>query len=112
MFANIHESDSFLRITSRKRDGRRRYAKFKGITELPPKNVTRQPPPSGATFFAWFRKGERETRVTGDDAQETMGRVKKEVLRKGYARFPLPAFLCALIFIKRETSGYEAGYKT
>ena len=28
---------------------------------------------------------------------------------EGYRRFLLPAFLCAYIFIERETSGYEAG---
>ena len=84
MSANIHESDSFLRVTSRKRDGRRRYVKFKGITDLPPKR-DRTASSSGATFFAWFRKGERETRVTGDDAQGTMGRVKKRGLRVVYA---------------------------
>ena len=38
-------------------------------------------------------------RVTGDEPQGSMGR----------ARCLLPAFLCAHIFIKRETSGYEAG---
>ena len=43
------------------------------------------------------RTGGRETRVTGDEAQGTMGRVKK-----GDARFLLPAFLCAQIFIERE----------
>ena len=48
-------------------------------------------------------RGERETRVTGDEAQGTMGRVKK-----GDARFLLPAFLCVQIFIEREASGYEA----
>ena len=37
-------------------------------------------------------------RVTGDEPQGTMGRVQTG----------LPAFLCAHIFIKRETSGYEA----
>ena len=31
---------------------------------------------SGALFLAWFRI-ERETRVTSDEPQETMGRVKK-----------------------------------
>ena len=55
MFANIHESDSFLRITSRKRDGRR-YTNFKGITELPPKNVTRQPPPQALRVSHGFVK--------------------------------------------------------
>jgi len=49
--------------------------------------------------------GERETRVTGDEAQGSMGRRKK----RGEARFPLPAFLCTQFFIERgrETSGYE-----
>ena len=48
---------------------------------------------SGASFFAW--------RVTGDEPQGTMGRVQT-------AGCLLPAFLCAHIFLKRETSGYEA----
>ena len=41
-------------------------------------------------------------RVTGEEAQGTMGRVKNggEVI--------LPSFLCAQIFIEREVSGYEA----
>ena len=43
-------------------------------------------------------------RVTGDEPQGTMGRVQSA----GEARCLLPAFLCAHIFIKRETSGYEA----
>ena len=42
-------------------------------------------------------RGGRETRVTGDEAQGTMGRVKT-----GGARFLLPTFLCAQIFIERE----------
>ena len=43
-----------------------------------------------------FRMAEASAkRVTGDEPQRTMGR-------------DLPAFLCAHIFIKRETSGYEA----
>ena len=49
--------------------------------------------------------GERKTRVTGDEAQGTMGRRKK----RREARFLLPAFFCTQIFIEREreTSGYE-----
>ena len=49
--------------------------------------------------------GERETRVTGDEAQGTIGRRKK----RREARFLLPAFFCTQIFIEREreTSGYE-----
>ena len=46
--------------------------------------------------------------MTGDKVQGTMGRVK----RRGeacFACFLLPAFLFAQIFIKGETSGYEAG---
>ena len=52
-------------------------------------------------------RGERKTRVTDDETQGTMGRVKKG----GEARLALvlfPAFLCAHIFIEREKSGYEA----
>ena len=44
-------------------------------------------------------------RVTGDEPQGTMGRLQTV----GEARCLLPAFFCAHIFIKRETSGYEAG---
>ena len=40
--------------------------------------------------------------MTGDEPQGTMGRVQTACL--------LPAFLCAHIFIKRETSGYEAAF--
>ena len=50
--------------------------------------VQRQPPPQTLRFS--HGTGERETRVTGDEPL-------------------LPAFLCAYIFIERETSGYEAG---
>ena len=49
--------------------------------------------------------GERETRVTGDEPQGTIGRVH-------LALCPLPSFLCAHIFIEREReremSWYEA----
>jgi len=50
-------------------------------------------------------RGERETRVTGEEPQGTMGRVQTA----GKARCLRPAFLCARIFIERKTSGYEAG---
>ena len=43
-------------------------------------------------------------RVTGDEPQGTMGRVQTA----GEARCLLPAFLCAHIFIERETSRHEA----
>ena len=48
--------------------------------------------------------GECETRVTGEETQETMGRVTKG----GASTFSSPVFLCAQIFIERVTSGYEA----
>ena len=48
---------------------------------------------SGASFS--HRRGERETRVTGDEPQGTMGRVQT-VARTFSSR-------------DRETSGYEAG---
>ena len=54
------------------------------------RNVPEDQPPPQALRFSHGR-GERETRVTGDEPQGT-----------------IPAFLCAHIFIKRETSGYEA----
>ena len=58
-----------------------------------------QPPPQALRFS--HHRGERETRVTGDEPQGTMGRVQTA----GEARCLLPAFLCAHIFIERETSG-------
>ena len=62
-----------------------------------------QPPPQALHFS--HGRGERETRVTGDEPQGTMGRVETT----GEARCLLPVFLCTHIFIERETSGYEAG---
>ena len=55
-----------------------------------------------------FRMAEASAkRVTGDTPQGTMGRV--QTAGEAPARScVLPAFLCAHIFIKRETSGYEA----
>ena len=69
-----------------------------GTTQI---EIVSQLPPQALRFS--HRRGERETRVTGDEPQETMGRV---------ARCLLPAFLCVLIFIERETCGYEAGNDT
>ena len=54
-------------------------------------------------FRMVWERGARETRVTGDDAQGTKGRVKRRL-----ACFLLPAFFYAPIFIERETSGYGA----
>ena len=56
--------------------------------------------------ISWFRieAGECETRVTDEETKETVGRVKKG----GASTFSSPVFLCAQIFIKRVTSGYEA----
>ena len=65
--------------------------------------VACQPAPQALRFS--HRRGERETRVTGDEPQGTMGRVQTA----GEARCLLPAFLWAHIVIERETSGYEAG---
>ena len=62
-------------------------------------DVEGQPTPQALRFS--HRRGERETQVTGDEPQGTMGRVQT-------ARCLLPTFLCAHIFIERETSGYEA----
>ena len=50
-------------------------------------------------------------RVTGDEPQGTMGRVQTAGEAR-LARCLLPAFLCAHIFINRETSGYEAVFVT
>ena len=53
-----------------------------------------------------FRMAEASAKqVTGDEPQGTMGRVQTA----GEAHCLLLAFLCARNFIKRETSGYEAG---
>ena len=49
-------------------------------------------------------RGGCETRITGDEAQGAMGRVKK-----GDARFLLTAFLCAQIFIERERDVWVLG---
>ena len=46
-------------------------------------------------------------RVTGDEAQGTMGRVKKG--SEVSPVFSFPPSVCAQIFIERETSCYEAG---
>ena len=48
-------------------------------------------------------RGERKTRVTGDEAQRTCQRVKKG------GEASIPALLCAHIFMEGETSGYETG---
>ena len=64
-----------------------------------------KPPPQALRFS--HGRGERETRMTDDEPQGTMGRVRKEGEAR-LARCPLPTFLCAHIFIERETSGYEA----
>ena len=62
-----------------------------------------QPPPQALRFS--HGRGERKTRVTGEEPQGTMGMVQTA----GEARCLRPAFLCTRIFIERETSGYEAG---
>ena len=69
-----------------------------GTTQI---EIVNQLPPQALRFS--HRRGERETRVTGDEPEETMGRV---------ARCLLPAFLCVHIFIERERCGYEAGSDT
>ena len=70
------------------------------------RGYTYTPAPPQALRFS-HRRGERETRVTGDALQGTMGRVQTAGEAR-LARCLLPAFLCAHIFIERETSGYEA----
>ena len=60
---------------------------------------------SGASFFAWQRRARNEWLVMNRKGPwEGYRRQAKRRL----ARCLLPAFLCAHIFIKRETSGYEA----
>ena len=73
---------------------------------------TRDPPYNRDSLLLWrfvFRMAEASAkRVTGDEPQGTMGRVQTA----GEARCLLLALLCALIFIKRETSGYEAAIES
>jgi len=64
-----------------------------------------QRPPQALRFS--HGRGERETRVTGDEPQRIMGRLQIAGEAR-LARCLLSAFLCAHIFIERETSGYEA----
>ena len=59
-------------------------------------------PPQALRFSR--RRGERETQVTGYEPQGTMGRVQTAGEAR-LARCLPPAFLCAHIFIERETSG-------
>ena len=69
--------------------------------------VWNQPPPQALRFS--HGRGERETRVTCDELQRTMGRV--QTAGEAPLPRPLPAFLCAHIFIERETSGLKSGVK-
>ena len=73
-------------------------------------NRKNQPPPQALRFS--HRRGERETRVTGDEPQGTMGRVQTagEATSRPSSPFRLP--LRAHFFIERETSGYEAAVST
>ena len=57
--------------------------------------MDKQPPPQALRFS--HGRGERETRVTGDEPQGTKGRVQTA----GEARGLLPAFLCAHIEERR-----------
>ena len=84
-----------------KRSWRWNFTSFEGIKGFS------QPPPQALHFSR--RRGERETRVTGDEPQGTMGKVQTAGEAPRLARCLLPAFLCANIFIERETSGYVAG---
>ena len=62
---------------------------------------------SGASFFAWQRRARNEWLVMNRKGPwEGYWRQAKRRL----ACCLLPAFLCAHIFIKRETSGYEADF--
>ena len=68
---------------------------------------SRQPPPQALRFS--HGRGERETRVTGDEPQGTMGRVQTAV----EARCLLPASLCARIEERRlGTSQFRETYNT
>ena len=70
----------------------------KNKTHVLHKTFENQPPPQALHFSQG--RGERETRVTGDELQGTMGRVQT----LSPSRLPLPAH-------RRETSGYEAVLK-
>ena len=61
---------------------------------------------SGASFFARQRRARNEWLVM--NRKEPWEGYRRQAKLKGEARCLLPAFLCAHIFIKRETSGYEA----
>ena len=63
-----------------------------------------QPRPQALLFS--HGRGERETRVTGDEPKEPWEGYRRRAKRR-LARCLLPAFLCT--HIERETSGYEAG---
>ena len=73
-------------------------------------------PPSQALRFPLFgrvKKGEHETQVTGNKAQDTMDGKDRKIERRGrVARFLLAVYLCAQIYIEkereRETSTNEA----
>ena len=75
---------------------------------------------SGASFFAWQRRARNEWLVMNHKAPwEGYKRQAKRLpdlvsfsWQKSLASCLLPAFLCANIFIKRETSGYEAAFTT
>ena len=62
-----------------------------------------QPPPQALRFS--HGRGERETRVTGDEPQGTMGRV--QTAGEATSR-PLSPSRLPLRAHRRETSGYEA----
>ena len=67
---------------------------------------------SGASFFALLvgNKGQRESRGIGNEARGTQERRKRrgETPAKS-CLFLLPSFVCAQIYIERETSGTESG---
>ena len=65
-----------------------------------------QPPPQALRFS--HRRGERETRVTGDEPQGTMGRVQTAGEAPSRPLSPSRLPLRAHFHRERETSGYEA----
>lgn len=63
-------------------------------------------PPSQALRFPLFgrvKKGEHETQVTGNEAQETVDGKDRKIERRGrVARFLLAVYLCAQVYIEKE----------
>jgi len=68
-----------------------------------------QPPPQALRFS--HRRGERETRVTGDEPEGTMGRVQTAGEGPSRPLSPSRLPLRAHFHRERETSGYETALR-